>query len=271
MSVLAYSFMQHALLAIFFCSVACGVVGSLAVLNRLGYLAGAVAHAAYGGIGIAFMLGLPVLPCAAFFSLGSSLLMTKAMTSNGDVAPDKTADAAMGILWAGGMALGIILIDLSPGYAGDLMGFLFGGILAVPTENLVLMAVLDLLLFAVVFRHWQGLCAVTLDPEFAKARGLSTRGYFYLLVGMTALVVVMLIQAVGLILVIALLTIPPQMGRRLTQTLGAMMAVSALLCFVFSLTGLALAYVFDVSPGASIIAVTVLAYGIQTLLRRNAW
>ena len=269
MSVLGFAFMQHAILAAVLCSVACGIVGSLVVLNRLAYLAGAVAHAAYGGIGIAFASGLPVMPCTMGFSLASSLVMAATMVKNGDIAPDKTADTAMGILWAGGMALGIILIDLSPGYAGDLMGFLFGSILAVPTENLMVMAVLDALLLAALYRYGQGLAAISIDPEFARSRGLPVKRYFYLLVGLTALTVVMLLQVVGLILVIALLTIPPFMGRRLTSSLGGMMAASALLCCIFCLAGLALAYVFDVSPGAIIIAVAVAAYGIQLLAARG--
>lgn len=268
MSVLAYPFMQHAVLAALLCSIACGIIGSLVILNRLSYLAGAVAHAAYGGIGIAFISGLPVLPCTMGFSLASSLVMAKTMIKDGDIAPGQTADTAMGILWAGGMALGIILIDLSPGYAGDLMGFLFGSILAVPVENLVFMAGLDLALLGMLYRYGQGLTAVTFDPEFSRARGLPVTGLFYLLVGMTAVAVVMLLQIVGLILVIALLTIPPYMGRRMTRSLPGMMLASSLLCFAFCLGGLAVAYVFDLSPGAVIIAVATAAYGAQLLLKR---
>lgn len=268
MSVLSYPFMQHAILAAFLCSVACGVIGSLVVLNRLAYLAGAVAHAAYGGIGIAFASGLPVLPCTMGFSLASSLVMAGTMIKDGDIAPGKTGDTAMGILWAGGMALGIILIDLSPGYAGDLMGFLFGSILAVPLENLVIMAGLDCALLALLYRYGQGLAAITFDPEFARARGLPVKGVFFLLVGMTAAAVVMLLQIVGLILVIALLTIPPYMGRRMTRSLHGMMIASGALCFAFCLAGLALATVFDITPGAVIIAVAAAAYGTQMLIKR---
>ena len=269
MNILTYEFMQHAILAALLCSIACGIIGSLVVLNRLSYLAGAVAHAAYGGIGIAFATGLPMLPCTMGFSLASSLVMAKTMIKDGEIAPNRTADTAMGILWAGGMALGIILIDLSPGYAGDLMGFLFGSILAVPVENLIVMAVLDLLLLGALYRYGQGLTAITFDPEFARARGLPVTGLFYLLVGMTTLAVIMLLQIVGLILVIALLTIPPYMGKRMTRSLFGMMLASTLLCFTFCLAGLALAYQLDIKPGAVIIAVATTAYGLQLLIQRN--
>ncbi|GHV52034.1 membrane protein [Deltaproteobacteria bacterium] len=267
MNILTYPFMQHAIGAALLCSIACGIIGSLVVLNRLSYLAGAVAHAAYGGIGIAFMSGCPVLPCTLGFSLASSLVMARTMIRHGEVAVEK-ADTALGILWAGGMALGIILIDLSPGYAGDLMGFLFGGILAVPVENLLVMGLLDLCLALVLYRYGQGLAALSLDPEFARSRGLNARGFFYLLVGMTALTVVMLLQIVGLILVIALLTIPPHMARRMTKNLPAMMGAASLLCFVFCILGLAIAYVFDISPGAVIIATATVAYGAQMAVTR---
>ncbi len=265
--------MQHALFAAFLCSIACGIIGSLVVLNRLSYLAGAVAHAAYGGIGLAFLFALPVLPCAAGFSLAASLVMARTMIKDGDIAPAGEADTAIGILWAAGMAFGIILIELSPGYAGDLMGFLFGSILAVPGESLLLMAGLDLLLLFVTLRFRQGLTAVSLDPDFARARGLPVQRLFYLLVGMAALAVVMLLQIVGLILVIALLTIPPHMARRITRGLPGMMAAAGALCFAFCLGGLYLAYLFDLSSGAVIIAVAVAAYALQTAclaLRRKA-
>ena len=267
MSLLAYPFMQHAILAALLCSVACGVIGSLVVLNRLSYLAGAIAHAAYGGIGIAFICGLPAIVCAMGFSLASSMIMATILLHSEDAG--STADTAMGILWAGGMAFGIILIELSPGYAGDLLGFLFGSILAVPLENIYAMTVLDILLLLLFIRYRQGLTAITIDPEFARSRGLPVHGLFHLLVGMAAVAVVMLLQVVGLILVIALLTIPPHMARHMTRSLPGMMAVASALCFLFCLIGLALAYVWDLSSGALIIAVAVLAYGAQTFWLRT--
>ncbi len=187
MSILAYPFMQHAILAAVLCSIACGIIGSLVVLNRLSYLAGAVAHAAYGGIGIAFLFALPVLPCTLGFSLAASLLMARIMIKDGDIAQNNRTDTAIGILWAAGMAFGIILIELSPGYAGDMMGFLFGSILAVPRENLWLTAGLDLALALMLLRFHQGLTAVSLDPDFARARGLPVQGLLYLLVGMASI------------------------------------------------------------------------------------
>lgn len=264
--ILSFPFMQNALLAAFLCSVASGVIGTLVVLNRLSYLAGAIAHAAYGGIGLAFLFRLPVLPCTMGFSLASSLLMARIAAPGNSSRRDP--DTAIGILWAAGMAFGIILIELSPGYAGDLMGFLFGSILAVPLSSIYLMAALDIVLILLYLRFRQGLTALSLDPDFALSRGVPVRAYFFLLVGMAAIAVVMLLQVVGLILVIAMLTIPPHMARNCATTLGGMMLTAAALNLAFCVTGLALAWAFDISSGALIIAVATVAYSAQCLFLR---
>ena len=266
--ILALPFMQHALLAALFCSVASGVIGTLVALNRLSYLAGAIAHAAYGGIGIAFLFRLPALPCTMGFSLVSSLLMAHIASRGDSPSLNRDPDTAIGILWAAGMAFGIILIELSPGYAGDLMGFLFGSILAVPVSSLYLMAGLDLLLILLLLRFRQGLTALSLDPDFALSRGIHVRAYFFLLIGMTAIAVVMLLQVVGLILVIAMLTLPPHMARRHARTLGGMMALTTALCLFFCLAGLALGVAFNLSSGALIIAVATVSYCVQCIMLR---
>lgn len=255
-------FIRHAVLAALFASIACGAAGTLVVQNRLTFLAGGASHAAYGGIGIAFHFNLPALPCTLLFSLAASLLMGAATlrkdASGRSSAP--TPDAAVGVLWAAGMAFGIILIELTPGYAGELMGFLFGSILTVPTSNLVAMAVFDVLLLAVLFFCRQGIWAVSLDRDFARSRGLPVNALSLLLIGITALTVVMLIRIVGLILVLALLTIPPYLARRISRTLYGTMAVAAVLSFLFCLAGLAVSWQTDISSGASIIAVASVVY-----------
>ncbi len=146
------------------------------------------------------------------------------------------------------MAFGIILIDLTPGYKADLMSFLFGSILAVPVTDLYLMAALDAALLAVVALCHQTLLVTSFDREFAEARGLPVRTAHYLVVGMTAVGVVMLIRVVGLVLVMALLTIPPFIAAR-------SMAAATAWSTAFCVGGLALAYRWDVTSGAAIIAV----------------
>lgn len=257
-------FMQHAMLAGFFASIACGVMGALVVQSRLTFLAGGASHAAYGGIGLAFHFSLPVLPCTILFSLLASLLMgTITLQNQRGNKNGGSPDAAIGVLWAAGMAFGIILIELTPGYTGELMGFLFGSILTVPSSDLIFMGIFDIILLALLFWFRQGLWGLCLDREFSRARGLPVDGLFLLLVGLTAVTVVMLIRIVGLILVLALLTIPPYLALARCRSLYSAMALSGSLAFIFCLVGLTVSWHTDISSGASIIAVAVAAYFIS--------
>lgn len=262
---LSYPFMQNALLASALASFACGIVGTLTVQNRMTFLAGGASHAAYGGIGLAFYCKLPMLPCTIAFSLLASLLMG-ALTLRGEHAGEQNShDAAIGVLWAAGMAFGIILVELTPGYANELMGFLFGSILAVPLDDIIAMAAFDLILLMALFLFRQGLWAISLDKEFARARGLPVNALFLLLVGLTAVTVVMLIRVVGLILVLALLTIPPHLSRKFSRSLYSAMGLAFVFSFAFCLAGLALSWQTDISSGASIIAVAAAAYFLTSL------
>lgn len=260
---LNYDFLQNACAAALLASIACGIIGTLVVVNRIVFLAGGVAHAAYGGVGIAIHWGLPVLPCTVGFSLAASLGMAHIAHNHAE-----KADAAIGLLWAAGMAFGIILMDLTPGYRADLMSFLFGSILTVPTEDLLLMLGVDAGLLLIVALCHQTLLVASFDREFAEARGLPVRAAFMIVVGMTALGVVLLIRVVGLVLVMALLTIPPFIAQRNARSLPRMMLASTLWSLLFCFCGLWLAYRFDLTSGAAIIAAAVA--GFSLVLARDA-
>lgn len=253
-------FMQNALMAGVLASMVCGLVGSLVVVNRLVFLSGGVAHASYGGVGLAFMLGLPVLPVTAFFAVLSALIMAWVT-----MRVRERADTVIGVMWASGMALGIILLDLTPGYNVDLMSYLFGSIMAVPTRDIWFMACLGVAVIAVVLGCYRGFLAMSLDEDFARSRGVPVTFLYFLLVAMIALCVVMIIRVVGLILVIALLTIPPFIAERRSLSLGRMMVISCLLSMVFSIMGLLFSYLLDVSSGATIIAVAACAFFLSFL------
>jgi len=249
---LHYEFMRNALAAGLLLSVACGVIGTLVVVNRMVFISGGVAHAAYGGIGIAFFFGIPPLLGASLFSVLAAVIMgTLSLRHRHRI------DTVIGAVWAGGMALGIVLIDLTPGYNVDLMSYLFGSILTVPRGDLLLMAVLDAVVVAVVFLLYRNFLAMSYDEEFASLRGVPVRALYFLLLVLTSLTVVMTIRAVGLILVIALLTIPQFIAERIARSLAVMMAFSCMLGAVFTIAGLWLSYVFNLTSGASIIMVAV--------------
>lgn len=264
MEALSFDFMRQALLAGLLASIACGVIGSLVVVNRVVFVAGGISHAAYGGVGLAFFLGLPVLPVTIAFSLGVAAVMAAVTFGRRE-----RADTVVGVLWAAGMAFGIILMDLTHGYNTDLMSFLFGSILAVPVSDLWIMAGLDAVLLAVVTLYYRGFMAMSFDPEFAGLRGVPVRALHLAMLAMIAVSIVMIIRVVGLILVIALLTIPPSLAERRCRSLGAMMATAGMYSALFCLAGLALSYGFDLTSGASIIAVATVWFFVDQCAARG--
>jgi zinc transport system permease protein len=259
--VLQFQFMQNALMAGLLASVICGIIGTLVVVNRIVFISGGIAHASYGGVGLAFFLGLPMLPVTTGFTLLAALIM--AMVT---LRAKERADTVIGVIWAAGMALGIILLDLTPGYNVDLMSYLFGSILAVPRGDLWIMAGLALLVLLVVAAFFRGFLAMSFDEEFARSRGVPVNFLYFLLIAMVGLSVVMIIRVVGLILVIALLTIPPFIAERRTRSLGSMMAVSTLLSTLFTVVGLLVSYMADITSGASIIGVASFTFFLSFIL-----
>jgi len=259
---LQFEFMRNALMAGLLTSVICGIIGTFVVVNRIAFLAGGIAHSAYGGIGLAFFLGLPYIVGTLGFTLFAALIMAAVTLKARD-----RADTFIGVLWAGGMALGVLLLDLTPGYNVDLMSYLFGSILAVPKSDLWQMLVMCLSVGLIVLFFYNDFLAMSYDEEFAQLRGVPVKGLYFLLIGMIALSIVMIIRVVGLILVIALLTIPPYIAEKYARSLRMMMLISTLLCCMFTMAGLWLSYIFNLTSGATIIMVAVSAFFISFLLQ----
>jgi len=260
---LQFEFMQNALLAGLLASVICGVIGTLVVVNRMAFLAGGIAHSAYGGIGIAAFFGLPYIVGAAGFATFSGLLMACVTLK-----AKQRADTIIGVMWALGMATGIIMLDITPGYNVDLMSYLFGSILTVPNSDLVAMAVLAAVISFIVFFYYRDFLAMSYDEEFAQVRGVPVRLFYFLLIGMISLAVVMIVQVVGLILVIALLTIPPYISEKYTYSLAQMICMSTLLGCVFITGGLFVSYYYDLTSGATIIMMGGLGFLISEIVQR---
>jgi zinc transport system permease protein len=247
---LQFEFMQNALIAGLLASIICGVLGTLVVVNRIVFLSGGIAHAAYGGIGLAFFLGWPFLIVTLGFTLVMALFMA-AITMKAK----HRSDTIIGVMWALGMATGIILIDLTPGYNVDLMSYLFGSILTVPDSDIWLMLCMGAIIIFVVAFFYNDYLALSYDEEFAQIRGVHVKALYFMLIGMLAVSIVFIIQVVGLILVIALLTIPPYIAEKYSKSLFMMMIVSSGLSAFFTVTGLWLSYVFNLTSGATIILV----------------
>jgi zinc transport system permease protein len=260
---LHFEFMRHALVAGLLASIICGIMGTLVVANRIVFLSGGIAHAAYGGIGLAFFMGWPYLVGTIGFSLAAALVMA-AVT----LRARHRADTIIGVIWAVGMATGIILLDLTPGYNVDLMSYLFGSILTVPAADLWIMLGTGIGVAGFVAVFYQDLLTLSYDEEFARIRGVPVSALYFALIGLLAVSIVMVIQVVGLILVIALLTIPPFIVERYAQSLFQMMVGASVLGAVFTVAGLWLSYAFDLTSGASIIMVAGAAFFIALLAER---
>lgn len=262
---LHYEFMRNALAAGLLASVICGIIGTLVVVNRLVFLSGGIAHAAYGGIGLAFYFGWPYMAGTIGFSLGAAGVMA-AVT----LKARHRADTIIGVIWAMGMAIGIILLDLTPGYHVDLMSFLFGSILTVPGSDLWIMVVMGVLILCLVALFYQDFLALSYDEEFARIRGVPVTRLYFTLIAMLAVTVVMVIQVVGLILVIALLTIPPFIMEKYAQNLFQMMVGASALGAIFTVAGLWLAYAYNLTSGACIILVAGVVFFAVLLADRAA-
>jgi zinc transport system permease protein len=258
-----FDFLQRALLGGLLASVGCGIVGSYVVVRRIGFMAGGISHAVLGGMGAALFFGLSPLGGALVAALVAALLIGWI-----SLRWKEREDTLIGALWAVGMAIGIIFISKTPGYNVNLMSYLFGNILMVPPQDIWLMGGLDLLVFATVWLFYRQFLAVSFDEEFARLRGVPVTGFYLLLLCMVAVTVVLLIQVVGLILVIALLTLPAAIAAQYLNSLGKMMLAASLLGMLFTTAGLAISYVADLPSGASIILIAGLAYLISTVFNQ---
>ena len=264
---LQYEFMRNALMAGLLAALACGVIGVYVVVKRIVFISGGIAHTAFGGVGLGYLLNINPILGALIFSLASALGIGFAIRKT-----KLPEDTAIGVIWAVGMALGIIFIGLAPGYAPDLFSYLFGNILTVPAIDLIFMLVLDIIIVTVVVMFYKELLALSFDEEFSTVVGVPVGKLYFLLLSMIALTVVVLIRVVGIILVIALLTIPPTLARQFTYDLRKMMLLSIVFGAVFTFGGLWLSYELDLASGATIIllsgAVLVLSFG-YTWLKNN--
>ena len=252
---LQYEFMQRAFLAAVLVSVACGAVGTYVVIKRIVSMSGAISHAAFGGVGLGYFLGLNPVLAAIPFSILAALSI--------GVAQDKmkiSEDTAIGILWSVGMALGILFINLKSGYAPDLFSYLFGSILTVSTTDLYIMLVLDVIILFLVFLFRREFLAVSFDEEFSQVVGLHSTFINMLLLALIALSIVVLIKVVGVILLIALLAIPAAIAKQYTYDIRKLMVLSTILGVILTTLGLVLSFIFNLSSGATIVLVMAVAF-----------
>jgi zinc transport system permease protein len=260
---LQYEFMRCALAAGIAASVLCGIIGAYVILNRIVFISDGITHAAFAGIGLGYLLGLDPLAFGVLSALATALGI--GMISR---RPRISEDTAIGVFLATGMALGIVFMSLSKGYVKDLYGYLFGDILAVAWLDVGLILGLTLLIVVLVAALYKELLILSFDPGYGEAMGLPIQSLRILLLCMVAMSVVVLIKIVGIIMVIALLTIPGAISRQHFRGLPGMMAGSVLLGTAFVTIGLVASYLLDVPSGATIILTAASAFFLSTAAAR---
>ena len=258
---LQYDFFLNALWAAVFASITCGVIGTYIVSNRIVFLSGGITHSSFGGIGVGYYLGINPIIGAAIFSVISGLGI-EFFSKKGKV----RYDSMIGIWWSLGMAVGIIFIYLAPGYAPNLMTYLFGSILTVSQGDLLFMALLTgvVILFFILFYHI--ILFISFDEDYARVFGLPVNAMKNMLIGLVALTIVINIKVVGIILLISLLTIPQAIANHFTQIFKRMIYYSILTGFIGVISGLLFSYYFDIPSGASIIFALVVLFALVKLL-----
>ena len=244
----------------FFAAISCGIVGTYIVSRRIVFVSGGITHASFGGIGIGYFLGWSPLLGAANFAIlsgfGIQLFTQKAKVRE---------DSSIAIWWSLGMAIGIIFVYLSPGYAPNLMSYLFGSVLTVSVTELWLIGALSLVLILFFALFYRLVLYVAFDEEFARTTGLPVNLINYVLITFIAITIVLNIRVVGIILILSLLTLPQATANLFTKDFKKMMLLSVLFAFVGSFTGLLFSFYADIPSGASIIFTLVILFGLVKL------
>jgi zinc transport system permease protein len=260
-----YAFLKNALIAGLLAAFACGVTGTFVVIKKMSHITGGLSHAVLGGLGLAYFLGGNPIAGALVFAVFSAVLIGIVRLRF-----KQSEDTLIAALWSVGMAVGIIFMYLTPGYNIDLLSFLFGNILMVSESNLLLLAFLDSIILIVFFFFFRQFVYVCFDEEYSKLRGVSVEFVYMLLLLMIALTVVVLIQVVGIILVIALITLPAAISGQFSRSPLGMIVLSFILSIAFTYTGLFAAFQFNIPSGAAIIVtagmVYILSFGLSGYL-----
>lgn len=264
---LQYDFIRNALLMAVLVSIPCAILGTFIVVRRLVFIAGGLSHVAFGGLGLFHFLGLPPL-FGGFIFAGLTALI---LGISGQVKRLRQ-DALIGLLWSAGMALGILFISLTPGYAPNLMTYLFGNIITISIGDLGLALGLNLVIIIIIILFFKEFVAVSFDDEFAALQGVPVRLFMTILLLLVSVSIVLLIRLVGIILVMALLTVPPLIGMQLARRFSRIMTTGVISAMVISLAGLVLSFWLDL-PSGPIIVVTAfcslgLITGIGAIIRR---
>ncbi|MDR1836034.1 MAG: metal ABC transporter permease [Treponema sp.] len=267
-----FPFLRNALYAGLLSSLLFGILGSVVTVRRIGSLAGAVSHAVLGGIGLALYLssglipGFPPIAGALIFAVLSALVIGFV-----SLKAKQREDTVINAIWVIGMSLGLLFMAKTPGYA-DPSTWLFGNILLISNRDLIFMAVLDIVVLFLAWRFYAQIEASSFDEEFALTRGVPVEKVFMLLLCITAVAIVLLQTFIGIVMVIAMLTLPSGCAGVFSRSLGGMMISSCIFSAVFSVCGLVTGWLFDLPIGAMTVIIAgfvFLMFSAVRFLRNN--
>ena len=266
---LGYDFFVRALIASALVGVACAIVGSFVVLKGMSFIGDAVSHAAFPGIVIAYLIGAPIILGGAIAAIGTALGIGAITRRSG-----LRSDAIIGVLFAGMFALGVAIFSSIPNYVGDLFHFLFGDVLGISVGDLLALILLVFGLLLVLRLLWKELLFSTFDPLGAGAAGLPVRRLDDLLLILIAVTIVISLQAVGIVLVVAMITTPAATAQLLVKRFTAMIQVAALIGVSAAVVGLYVSYSLDIASGAAIVLLETLIFLLAlafTLIRSRIY
>jgi len=266
---LGYDFFVRALIASALVGVACAIVGSFVVLKGMSFIGDAVSHAAFPGIVIAYLIGAPIILGGAIAAIGTALGIGAITRRSG-----LRSDAIIGVLFAGMFALGVAIFSSIPNYVGDLFHFLFGDVLGISVGDLLALTLLVFGLLLVLRLLWKELLFSTFDPLGAGAAGLPVRRLDDLLLILIAVTIVISLQAVGIVLVVAMITTPAATAQLLVKQFTAMIQVAALIGVSAAVVGLYVSYSLDIASGAAIVLLETLIFLLAlafTLIRSRIY
>ncbi len=269
LEVFRLEFMQNALAAGLLASIACGIIGTYVVVKRIVFISGGISHTAYGGVGLGYLLGISPLLGATGFALLASVIIGIA-----GLRLKTSSDTIIGMIWAVGMAFGILFVSMAPGATPELMTYLFGNVLMVPKSDVYLMVILVMVIVVVVVSLYKEFFAVSFDEEYAAVLGLPVGSLYLIMLALVAMTVIILMRVVGIIMVIALLTIPPATARLFVNRMVPMMVVSVIIGVVTTISGLISSYALNemlgkpVPSGPIIILLTALVFILSLLSKK---
>ncbi len=233
-----------------FLSIAIGIIGSLIVINKATSITGSIAHGSFGGIGLGIYLGINILLSTTIFTLILALILSIIT-----IFYKHRADSLIGVIWALGMSVGIIFLSLSPEYNADAISYLFGNILLIEKNDLLIMGIVDIVLIISIIFLYHRFLAMSYDIEFLEIRGINAKLLYTYFLILTSLTIVMSVRAIGIILILALFTIPPLIAEKFTKRFYQMIVLSGILSALFVTGGIALSYYFDLAPTPIIVII----------------